>query len=247
LKNEGKRVKTVVEKWHLWYRLGPRVPLRPRPGLWPKERRREGVKGCLRALRLTLADLFDACRFLSWNLSEGAALDLLAVLSALELLVVRLVLAGDESRSQLDGRGLSQTNISSKTSNLAGNSLHAFLASHDCAVDIIDTFDNIGHGVHIIFSMTLPTHARQGNESGEEKGETSQNEDAHNNGGEVGQGLLFLIRHSAVAVGGGSVAGSGGSVRSGGGSVRGCGLFVGLGGGSISGISVVMGVVSVPL
>ena len=38
--------------------------------------------------------------FLFLSLSEGAALDLVAVLSALELLVVRLVLAGDESRSE---------------------------------------------------------------------------------------------------------------------------------------------------
>ena len=51
--------------------------------------------------------------------------------------------------SLLDGGGLSQTNISSKTSDLAGNSLHTFLAGHDCAVDIINAGDNIGHGVHI--------------------------------------------------------------------------------------------------
>lgn len=69
--------------------------------------------------------------FLFLSLSEGAALDLVAVLSALELLVVRLVLAGDESRSELEGGGLSQTNIGSKTTDLAGNSFHAFFASDD--------------------------------------------------------------------------------------------------------------------
>ena len=49
----------------------------------------------------------------------------------------------------LDSGALLQTNIGSKTSNLTGNSLHAFLALNNCAIDVIDALDNIGHGVHI--------------------------------------------------------------------------------------------------
>jgi len=98
------------------------------------ERKKEGrrverlIKGLEAGLRREPLMLHGFC-FLS--LSEGAALDLVAVLSALELLVVRLVLAGDESRSELEGGGLSQTNIGSKTTDLAGNSFHAFFASDD--------------------------------------------------------------------------------------------------------------------
>ena len=96
--------------------------------------------------------------------------------------------------------------------------------------------------------MTLPTHARQGNESGEEKGETSQNEDAHNDGGKIGQSLFFLVGDS-VAVRGSSIAGLGGSIRGCGSAIRGSGLLVGLCGGTVSGVgsSMVMTMSSVPL
>ena len=71
--------------------------------------------------------------FLFLSLSDDAALDPVAVLSVMELHEIRLVLAGSESGesriSELEGRGLSQTKISSKTTNLAGNSLHTIFAS----------------------------------------------------------------------------------------------------------------------
>ena len=108
-------------------------------------------------------------------LGEGAALDLVAVLAGGELLVVGLVLAGHEGGSNpkskksrqcqsrprvkrcrsaralenlLDG-GSVEANISGEASDLAGNSLHAFLAGDDRAVDVIDALDNIVHGVDI--------------------------------------------------------------------------------------------------
>lgn len=119
-------------------------------------------------------------------LSEGAAFDLLAVLSASELLVVGLVFAGHKSSSQFDSWALSQTNISGETSDLAGNSFHTFFALNNSTVDVIDTFYNIGHGVNII-SITLPSNACEGNKGGEEEGETSQNKDPDNDGSKVGQ------------------------------------------------------------
>jgi hypothetical protein len=127
------------------------------------------------------------------NLSKGATLDLVAVLSVGELLVVSLVLAGHESLGHSESRALGQTNIGSKTTDFTGNSFHAFLALNNCGVDVIDTFDNIGHGVNIIFSMTFPSYTRQGNKGGEEERETSQNKDAHNDGCEVRQSFLFLV------------------------------------------------------
>ena len=66
-KNEGKRVKTVVEKWHLWLRCGVGWPrptsLNSWPNKQPKERKKEGtmsgqrlIKGVEAGLRIT----FDA-------------------------------------------------------------------------------------------------------------------------------------------------------------------------------------------
>ena len=49
----------------------------------------------------------------------------------------------------LDSGALLQTNIGGKTTNLTSNSLHALLALNNWAVDVIDTLDNIGHGVNI--------------------------------------------------------------------------------------------------
>jgi len=93
------------------------------------------------------------------DLSEGAALDLVAVLSGNELLVVGLVFAGHESFGKLKSRALGQTNIASKGTDFTGDFLHALFALNNCGVDFIDTFNNIGPGVYIIFSMTLPSHA----------------------------------------------------------------------------------------
>lgn len=45
--------------------------------------------------------------------------------------------------------GSVEANISSEATDLAGNPLHAFLASDDRAVDVIDALDNIVHGVDI--------------------------------------------------------------------------------------------------
>jgi hypothetical protein len=66
-KNEGKRVKTVVEKWHLWLRCGVGWPRPTSLNFWPnkqpKERKKEGtmsgqrlIKGVEAGLRIT----FDA-------------------------------------------------------------------------------------------------------------------------------------------------------------------------------------------
>ena len=52
-------------------------------------------------------------------------------------------------KNSLDSWALSQTNISSETSDLAGNSFHTFFALNNSTVDVIDTFYNIGHGVNI--------------------------------------------------------------------------------------------------
>lgn len=175
--------------------------------------------------------------FSSWNeenLSEGTALDLVAVLTAGELLVVGLVLAGHESFGHPEGRALLKTNIGSETSDLASDSLHAFFALDNSGVDVIDTLDNIGHRIHIIVSMTLPSHTREGDKGGEEEGETSQNKDTNDDGGEVGEGLFFLVGYLTIRVRGGTISCGRGAVRGGGGSIRGCGFFVGLGGGTIA-------------
>ena len=66
LKNEGKRVKTVVEKWHLWVEgMGPGLPVRPLPGLDPKERRRgaKAVRGLQGWPRPTFWCLINLNRF----------------------------------------------------------------------------------------------------------------------------------------------------------------------------------------
>lgn len=91
------------------------------------------------------------------DLSEGAALDLVAVLASDELLVVGLVLAGHESFGKLESRALGQTNIASKGTDFTGNFLHALFALNNCGVDFVNTFNNIGPGV-FIFGMTLPSH-----------------------------------------------------------------------------------------
>ena len=78
--------------------------------------------------------------------------------------------------------------------------------------------------------MSLPSHAGQGNEGGEEEGEASQNKDAHNDGSEVGERLLLVTpvaAGGAVAVRGGAVGGGGGAVRDGGGAIGGAGLLIG--------------------
>jgi len=146
------------------------------------------------------------------DLSEGAALDLVAVLAGGELLVVGLVLAGDESFGKLESRALGQTNIASKGTDFTGDFLHALFALNNCGVDFIDTFNNIGPGVYIIFSMTLPSHTAERDKGGEEEREASQNEDSHNDGGKVGKRFFWCcdtvsrfwctIRRSSGLVGG---------------------------------------------
>jgi hypothetical protein len=86
------------------------------------------------------------------DLSEGAALDLVAVLSGNELLVVGLVFAGHESFGKLKSRALGQTNIASKGTNFTGNFLHALFALNNCGVDFVNTFDNIGPGIFCKFA-----------------------------------------------------------------------------------------------
>lgn len=173
------------------------------------------------------------------HLGEGAALDLVAVPAVGELLVVGLVLAGDESFGHPEGGGLGQTNIRGKATNFASNPFHAFLAGHNSGVDVVDALDNIAHGVNIVFSMTLPSHATEGNKGGEEERETSQDKDANDDGGEVGQGLFFLVGNS-IAVRGSTVSGGGGSVGGSGGSIGSCGLLIGLSGGSVAGAGVML-------
>ncbi len=89
--------------------------------------------------------------------------------------------------------------------------------------------------------MSLPSHAGKGDEGGEEEGETSQNEDAHNDGGEVGQGLLLVasVAGGAVAVGGGAITGGGGAVAGSGGAIRSSGLLVCGGGRRVAGARIV--------
>lgn len=91
------------------------------------------------------------------DLSEGAALDLVAVLASGELIVVGLVFAGDESSGNLKSRALGQTNITGKSADFTSDFLHALFALHNCGVDFVNTFNNIGLVVSFIFSMTLPS------------------------------------------------------------------------------------------
>lgn len=93
------------------------------------------------------------------SLGEGAALDLLAVLAALELLVVSLVLGRHESLSKLGHWALGQSNVLGKASNLASNPLHALFALDNGGVDVVDALSHVGHGVEIILSMSLPAHS----------------------------------------------------------------------------------------
>merc|ERR1712008_446853 len=91
------------------------------------------------------------------DLSEGAALDFVAILASGELLVVGLVFAGDESSGKLKSRALGQTNITGKSTDFTSDFLHALSALHNCGVDFVNTFNNIGLGIMFIFSMTLPS------------------------------------------------------------------------------------------
>jgi hypothetical protein len=144
------------------------------------------------------------------DLSEGAALDLVAVLSGNELLVVGLVFAGHESFGKLKSRALGQTNIASKGTNFTGNFLHALFALNNCGVDFVNTFDNIGPGIFIT-GMTLPSNGAEGYKGWEKEGETSQNENTHNDGGKVREGF-FLIARYTIRLSRGTISGFGGSV-----------------------------------
>jgi len=135
-------------------------------------------------------------------LSEGAALDLLAVLSASELLVVGLVFAGHKSTSQFDSWALSQTNISGETSDLAGNSFHTFFALNNSTVDVIDTFYNIGHGVNILARMSLLSSARiyvYSGDGGEKEGKASKDQDRNEKGSNV-ETALFAITSCPIVI-----------------------------------------------
>merc|ERR1719157_167568 len=89
------------------------------------------------------------------DLSEGATLDLVAVLASGELIVVGLVFAGNKSSGKLKSRALGQTNITGKSTDFTSDFLHALFALHNCGVDFVNTFNNIGLVVSFIFSMTL--------------------------------------------------------------------------------------------
>merc|ERR1712008_569091 len=68
------------------------------------------------------------------DLSEGAALDLVAVLASGELIVVGLVFAGNKSSGKLKSRALGQTNITGKSTDFTSDFLHALFALHNCGV-----------------------------------------------------------------------------------------------------------------
>jgi len=67
-----------------------------------------------------------------------------AILASGELLVVGLVFAGDESSGNLKSRALGQTNITGKSADFTSDFLHALFALHNCGVDFVNTFNNIG-------------------------------------------------------------------------------------------------------
>merc|ERR1719400_1203489 len=81
------------------------------------------------------------------DLSEGTALDLVAVLASGELIVVGLVFAGNKSSGKLKCRALGQTNITGKSTNFTSDFLHALFALHNCSVDFNNTCNNIGLGI----------------------------------------------------------------------------------------------------
>jgi hypothetical protein len=181
------------------------------------------------------------------DLSEGAALDLVAVLAGGELLVVGLVLAGDESFGKLESRALGQTNITSEGTDFTGDFLHALFALNNCGVDFIDTFNNIGPGVYIIFSMTFPSHGWEWDKGGEEEREASQNEDSHNDGGKVGK--FFGFSSDTISGCGCAIRRSSGLVGGSRGTIRRCGFLGGsirrLLGGTIAGrVSMGVGTIS---
>lgn len=140
--------------------------------------------------------------------SKASALDLLAFLASLELLVVRLVLARHEGVGELCG-GF-QSEVRSQSSDFASNPLQAFLTLDHRAVDIVDALNNIDHGAHIFFEFSLfPSISADGNIGGEEEGQSGNDEDAYDDEGEVGEVLLFLVGHLTISSGGSCVRRSG--------------------------------------
>lgn len=106
---------------------------------------------------------------------EFATLDLLAVLAGGELLVVALVLAWDEWFSKGGESAFLESEVSSKTTNFAGNSLHTFFRFDDGVVDIVDAFSDFVHWAHGNISLLSATI--NSDNSWEEKGKTGKDKE----------------------------------------------------------------------
>lgn len=165
---------------------------------------------------------------------EASALDLLAVLAGLELLVVLGVRAHGEDVQELSVHGSLEADILGNAAKFANHPLDAFLALDNGVHDVVESFGHVDHGVGFFGSATLPPASVQGNKGGEEEGKANEGQDSDNDGGEVGESVLLFVpaidfstavarSGSAIAVRGGAVALSGGTVASGGSAVAGSG------------------------
>jgi len=109
------------------------------------------------------------------------------ILGGGELLHVLAVLVGDHHGGQL-GHGGVESSIVSKTSNITGNSLQAFLGFDNGLVHVHHPLHHVGLS-GVLNGLSLPPDGGEGDVGGEEEEESEQGEQGDDDGGEVKSGV----------------------------------------------------------